>query len=46
LVLCLFFGPFGVVSHLTTRVITARVRGEELVDIMVAGGGDAITDGK
>ena len=37
LVLCLFFGPTGVVSHLITRAVTAAVRGEELEDIMVAG---------
>lgn len=38
LLLCLFFGPTGVVSHLLTRAATAAVRGEELEDIMVAGG--------
>ena len=37
LVLCLFFGPTGVVSHLITRAVAAAVRGEELEDIMVAG---------
>ena len=38
LLLCLFFGPTGAISHVTTRAITGLVRGEKLVDVMAAGG--------
>ena len=34
LVLCLFFGPTGVMSHVTTRAITGLVRGKKLEDVM------------
>ena len=43
LLLCLFFGPTGVISHVTTRAITGLARGETLQDVMAAGlGGDPL----
>jgi len=37
LLLCLFFGPTGIISHVATRAITGAVRGEEPKDIIVEG---------
>ena len=37
LLLCLFFGRTGIISHVATRAITAAVRGEETRDIIVEG---------
>ena len=38
LLLCLFFGPTGVMSHVVTRTVTGWTRGEKIEDIMAAGG--------
>lgn len=34
LLLCLFFGPTGVISHVLTRGVTGLARGEKLADVM------------
>lgn len=43
LLLTLFFGPTGAISHVTTRAITGAVRGKKLDDVM-AGALDAKND--
>ena len=40
LLLTLFFGPTGVVSHVVTRSINGLIRGEKLVDVMEGGVGE------
>jgi len=37
LLLTLFFGPLGIVSHVVTRFATSIARGEKIVDVLVAG---------
>ena len=34
LLLCLFFGPTGVISHTLTRGATSLTRGKKLPDVM------------
>ena len=34
LLLCLFFGPTGVMSHVATRAVTGLARGKKLDDVM------------
>ena len=42
LLLCLFFGPTGVMSHVATRAVTGIVRGEKLDDVMVSGNASSV----